>query len=186
MFCHPATSAHNNPHCPQQAPPPLLFVFDTVLLQIVPTPPLNSFVSAHSLINVFYWGLNCFVDVTQSFQVGGEMVNLAATFSALQTVHLVVALSSLVQERWKRTKYVLVGGQRGGLIFKPTGYHQGWWLDRRFRAMLQLSTCCALTLAGCPRWWLGCNYQNTWISSKDLSRSSFVHTNKKISLQICV
>ena len=72
-----------------------------------------------------YRGLNCFVDVTQSFQVEGEMVNLAAIFSALQTVHLVVALSSLVQERWKRTKYVLVGGQRGGLIFKPTGYHQG-------------------------------------------------------------
>ena len=47
------------------------------------------------------------------------MVNLAATFSALQTVHLVVALSSLVQERWKRTKYVLVGGQRGGLILSP-------------------------------------------------------------------
>ena len=51
-FCHPATSAHNNPHCPQQDPPPLLFVFDTVLLQIVLAPPLNSFVSAHSLINV--------------------------------------------------------------------------------------------------------------------------------------
>ena len=153
--------------------PLLFFVFDTVLLQIVPAPPLNSFVSAHSLINVFYWGLNCFVDITQSLQVEGEMVNLAAAFSAPQTV---VALSSLVQERWKRTKYVLVGGQRGGLIFKPTGYHQGWWLDRRFRAMLQLSTCCALTLAGCPRWWLGCNYQNTWIlsnsSSKDLSKSS--------------
>ena len=102
-----------------------LFVFDTVLLQIVLAPPLNSFVSAHSLINVFYGGLNCFVDITQYFQVEGEMVNLAATFSAPQTVHLVVALLSLVQERWKRKKYVLVGGQRGGLIFKPTGYHQG-------------------------------------------------------------
>ena len=79
-FCHPATSAHNNPHCPQQAPPPLLFVFDTVLLQIVLAPPLNSFVSAHSLINVFRWGLNCFVDITQSFQVEGGMVNLAAIF----------------------------------------------------------------------------------------------------------
>ena len=66
-----------------------------------------------------------FTEASTAFQIEGEMVNLAANFSALQTVHLVVALSSLVQERWKRTKYVLVGGQRGGLIFKPTGYHQG-------------------------------------------------------------
>ena len=98
-FCRPATSAHNNPHCPQQDPPPLLFVFDTVLLQIVLAPLFNSFVSAHSLINVFYWGLNCFVDVTLSFQVEGEMVNWAANFSAPQTVYLVVALSSPGQER---------------------------------------------------------------------------------------